>query len=205
MGAVWGEERAVARNARLGEGESALARRLADEGLLEAIYRAVEPAHPEEGCGFVFEDSEGRLSVVPTLNRATRLHEMDPVAYPRDGRTYFEPDMKPWLRAAREGLEPRVIFHSHPDTEAYFSDTDMAQAVFEADDRVVERNPGVVHLVVSVRRGLPDTEPRARVARLYGFAHSVGDFRRLATYDEVGKLVTDLDFTEGSRAGDLGR
>jgi [CysO sulfur-carrier protein]-S-L-cysteine hydrolase len=185
--------RATARDVSFGDADlpgRELAHRLVDERLLAAIYAAVVPAYPEEGCGFVFEDGAGRLSVVPTANRATRLHEMDPEAYPRDGRTYFEPDMKPWLRAAREGLVPRLVFHSHPDTEAYFSDTDTAQAVFEEHGRLQERNPGVFHLVVSVRPG-EDGPPQARVARLYAFSPSEGDFRRLATYDAEGHLVEE--------------
>lgn len=167
-----------------------IASRLVEEGLLAPIYEAVVPAYPEEGCGFLFEDGEGGLHVLPTANRATRLHRMDPEAYPRDGRTYFEPDMKPWLRAAREGLTPRLIFHSHPDTEAYFSDTDRAQALFDEDGQRFERNPGVVHLVVSVR---PDGagSPGPRVARLYAFSSHRQDFVRLATYDAAGQPVAE--------------
>lgn len=162
------------------------------EGLLSAhlpeIYRILAAAYPEEGCGFVFEDESGALRVVSTVNRATRLHEMDPLTYPRDGRTYFEPDMKPWLRAVRDGQTARVIFHSHPDTDAYFSDTDKAQAVFgNAGGRLEERNPGVVHLVVSVRGVMP----KAQVARLYKFSETGNDFERVATYDARGQLIEE--------------
>jgi proteasome lid subunit RPN8/RPN11 len=162
------------------------AKRLVQGDLLGPIYRAVEAAYPEEGCGFVIEAADGALEVVPTTNRATQLHRMDPEAYPRDGRTYFEPDMKPWLRAVREGRTPRLIFHSHPDTGAYFSPTDRASAIVEGDGgAVLERHPGVVHLVVSVRGPMP----AARVARLFEFAPEEAGFREVAAFDGAGRLL----------------
>jgi len=167
--------------------------RLLDPDLLSAIFRTVEAAFPEEGCGFVFEGPEGALTVVPTINRATQLHRMDPDAYPRDGRDYFEPDMKPWLRAAREGQAPRVIFHSHPNADAYFSETDHGAAVYvESDGTVVERNPGVVHMVVSVIGDPPTTPPTARVARLFEFSEQSRRFERIATYGENGEVELDV-------------
>ena len=163
-----------------------LARRLVDEALVPEIYAAVVPAYPEEGCGFVFEDAEGVLSVVATANRATFLHKKDPVAYPKDGRLYFEPDMKPWIRALREGLAPRLIFHSHPDDQAYFSDTDRASAIFEEGDAIFERNPGVLHLVVSVFGPAAAT----RQARMFRFNPETAQFDAVAVFDSEGQLET---------------
>jgi proteasome lid subunit RPN8/RPN11 len=165
-----------------------VALRLVTEKWLGLIYRDVEQVYPEEGCGFLFEGTDGGLQMVTTKNRATLLHQMDPEAYPRDGRTYFEPDMKPWLRAEREGLTPRLIYHSHPEHEAYFSQTDRLSALIQDtnENRVVERHPGVVHLVVSVRGA---DAPTARCAKLFGFDPSTRDFVALATYDEAGQLA----------------
>ncbi len=164
--------------------QPALAQRLVDDALVREIYDAVVPAYPEEGCGFVFEDADGVLSVVATANRATFLHKKDPVSYPRDGRTYFEPDMKPWIRALREGREPRLIFHSHPDDRAYFSATDRASAIFEEDGEVLERNPGVLHLVVSVF----GPTPSIRQARMFRFNSETGQFDGVAVFDSEGGL-----------------
>ena len=106
----------------------------------------------------------------------------------RDGRDYFEPDMKPWLRASREGWVPRVIFHSHPDGEAYFSATDHQSAVFVDDDgAVLARHPGVVHLVVSVAGDRLGAGARARVARLYEFSRHSERFEQIAEFDSEGK------------------
>ncbi len=157
---------------------------LVEAGLLPLIYRAVEPAYPEEGCGFVFEDPESGLEVLPTANRAQRLHEIDPKRYPRGARDWFEPDMKPWLRAERAGKAPRVIFHSHPDVGAYFSDGDFESAIVRDDANAVqERNPGVLHLVVSVRAGAADG------ARLFAFDPAAATFTCVAEFDASGTPV----------------
>ena len=142
---------------------------------LQAIYRSVEPAYPEEGCGFVFADAEGSLQVLPAANLARGKASTDADGGARTAADWFEPDMRPWLRAERAGWEPRIIFHSHPDVGAYFSKSDRAMALFTDDDgALLERNPGVLHLVVSVRAGVADG------AALFGFDASLGDFVELA-------------------------
>jgi len=159
----------------------AFAQRIIDAKLLPTVYRAVEPAYPHEGCGFIFEQADGGLYVIPTENRAEFLHQRDPVRYPRGGADWFEPHMKPWFQAVREGNVPRVIFHSHPDVGAYFSkgDHDSAVMLSESGD-VVERNPGVDHIVVSVRDG------RADGAALFRFDRSSGAFCEVARFDHAG-------------------
>lgn len=161
-----------------------LAQRLASQNLVAEIYRAVEPAWPEEGCGFVFEAADGTLLVLPTINRAPELHRRDPERYPRGGADWFEPDMKPWFRAVREGATPRVIFHSHPEVGAYFSQGDHDSAVMHDDDgKVVERNPGVFHIVVSVRQSVADG------AKMFRFNALTGTFDEIAVFDSAGTLV----------------
>lgn len=150
---------------------------------MASMYRAVEPAYPHEGCGFVFDTGEA-LQVVATKNRAQQLHEIDPERYPRGGADWFEPDMKPWLRATREGHVPRVIFHSHPDVGAYFSQGDHDSAVVTHEGEVRERNPGVDHVVVSVRDG------RADGAKLFRWRGSSSTFVCVATYDVDGNIAS---------------
>lgn len=162
---------------------SDVARQLAGSPLLTDIYRSVEPAWPHEGCGFVFETADGVLHNLPTRNNAQRLHELDPERYPRGGGDWFEPDMKPWLRAVRAGEIPRVIYHSHPEVGAYFSDSDVASALAQdGEGNLTERNPGVVHLVVSVRQGSADE------AALFAFDHASGIFEEIARFDADGRL-----------------
>lgn len=162
----------------------ALAIELARRGLVEPMYRSVEPAWPHEGCGFVFE-RDGVLDVVPTINRAQALHERDPERYPRGGADWFEPDMKPWLVAQREGAIPRVIYHSHPEVGAYFSQGDHDSAVIVDDGQVYERHPGVAHIVVSVRAGHADG------AVMFRFDAGTAAFVEVARFDEHGALVLD--------------
>ena len=142
---------------------------------LAEVYAAVAPAYPSEGCGFVFEDEAGLLRVLPADNLAKGRGGLDVDGGVRTAADWFEPDMRPWLRAERAGWVPRIIFHSHPDVGAYFSKSDRAMALFTDDDgTVLERNPGVLHLVVSVRAGVADG------AALFGFDESLGDFVELA-------------------------
>ncbi len=162
---------------------SAFAHSLAQSGLVPDMYRAVEPAYPHEGCGFGFE-IDGALAHLPTVNRAQQLHEKDPERYPRGAADWFEPDMKPWLRAQREGGVPRLIYHSHPDVGAYFSQGDYDSAVVRTESgEVVERHPGVHHMVVSVRAG------RADGAKLFLFDTATATFAMVAEFDESGALV----------------
>jgi proteasome lid subunit RPN8/RPN11 len=161
-----------------------LAARLAQSDVLAEAFRSVEPAYPHEGCGFIFEQ-DGTLELVPTRNLASELHAKNPEAHPRDGADWFEPDMKPWLRAVRRGAEPRVVLHSHPDVGAYFSVSDRRSAVYVDDDGLSqERNPGVVHLVISVRGGAADG------AKLFSFSTALRDFVEVAEFDAAGGLVS---------------
>ena len=151
---------------------------------MSSIFRSVEPAWPHEGCGFVFADADGAVEVLPTENRAQALHERFPDRYPRGAEDWFEPDMKPWLRAVRAGGTPLVIYHSHPDVGAYFSESDHAQAVtVDEAGATVERNPGVRHLVVSVRQG------RADGARLFEWAADSSSFVEVARFGAQGLRV----------------
>lgn len=160
-----------------------LAKNLVAQGRLPEIFRAVEPSWPHEGCGFVFGFND-ELRVLPTANRAQELHERFPDEYPRGGEDWFEPDMKPWLRASREGGQPMVIFHSHPEVGAYFSqpDRDMARQKDE-EGTLVERNPGVRHIVISVRQGKADG------ALMFAWNAATRDFDEVASFDAEGQLI----------------
>jgi hypothetical protein len=60
-----------------------------DEEALAAYARG------EESCGFLTGPARDPLlvdGIVPMENRANKLHALDPEAYPRTGRTYFDID-----------------------------------------------------------------------------------------------------------------
>jgi proteasome lid subunit RPN8/RPN11 len=107
----------------------------------------------EEACG-VLEGPAGDLSIdraerVPNL--ANRYHAMDPEGYPRTGRTYFLIDPLKFNKrvAAAEGAgrPVKVLYHSHLDCGAYFSETDAQTALAGGD----EPSYDLAFLVISVR------------------------------------------------------
>ena len=111
-----------------------------------------EADYPDETCGFGFARGSD-LMVVPMENIQNRLHREDPKTHSRDARTayYFDPtEMQRVLDRHEKAGEPlRVIYHSHPDHDSYFSETDSAAAA-PFDEPAY---PGVVYLVFSVRKG----------------------------------------------------
>jgi proteasome lid subunit RPN8/RPN11 len=117
-----------------------------------AIEARAERDYPEETCGFIFARGE-ELEVVPMQNIQNRLHAEDPARHPRDARTAYCFDPREQLRVLAEreraGEALRAIYHSHPDHDAYFSETDSAAAAPLGEPSL----PGTVFLVLSVRRG----------------------------------------------------
>lgn len=130
-----------------------------------ALDRVIEEAKAayargaEECCGLLTGPAADPLvvdGVVPLENRATKLHGLDPVAYPRSGRTAFEIDP---LRFGKEleqgeaaGRPVKVLYHSHVDVGAYFSDTDAAAAKAGGEEPAYD----LAYVVASVRQGLVD-------------------------------------------------
>jgi proteasome lid subunit RPN8/RPN11 len=116
-------------------------------------------ARDEESCGLlVGPESEPLLvdDIVVMKNRATDLHRLDPEAYPRTGRTYFDIDPLKFERAVREGASSgrpvKVLYHSHIDVGAYFSETDAAAATMGGEAPAYD----LAYLVTSVRGGVVD-------------------------------------------------
>ncbi len=113
---------------------------------------AAEAEYPEECCGLLFRGPAGS-EVVTMPNLQNKLHEENPETYKRDARTAYFMDPQELERISREkenlGMKLDAIFHSHPDVESYFSETDSeAAAVFGEPNY-----PGVVYLVYSVVDG----------------------------------------------------
>lgn len=139
----------------------------------------------------MFENEAG-LQVLPAKNRAQRLHEIDPERYPRGGSDWFEPDMKPWLQAERAGARPRMIYHSHVEVGAYFSEGDISSALTSGEDGTpVERHPGLMHMVISVRGGHADG------AKMFGFDSGRGAFVEVASFDADGAAIQSCEIADG--------
>lgn len=138
----------------------------------------------EESCGFLVgprADGARLDGIVPMVNRANKLHALDPEAYPRTGRTYFDIDSMKFEGALRrgeaEGRPVKVLYHSHLDVGAYFSDTDASVAKMGQDEPPWD----LCYLVTSVRQGAVDD-------------------RKLFVWDPAGRafVETELEVVEGA-------
>ncbi len=124
----------------------------ADE--LRAIRDQAVREYPAESCGvIVTRGAERRL--VPCRNVQNELHAKDPARHPRDARTAYYIDPADLLRIGRlegDGFAVSVIYHSHVDAGAYFSETDRRQALVAGEPAY----PDATYLVTSVVDGRPD-------------------------------------------------
>jgi [CysO sulfur-carrier protein]-S-L-cysteine hydrolase len=115
-------------------------------------------ARDEESCGLLLGPASNLRvdTIVPMPNRAAKLHALDPVTYPRTARTYFDIDPLKFERAVehgeRDGRPVKVLYHSHLDAGAYFSETDAAAMTMGG----VEPAHDLAYLVTSVMKGKVD-------------------------------------------------
>jgi proteasome lid subunit RPN8/RPN11 len=114
----------------------------------------------EEACGYLTGPAREALAcdeAVPLVNLANRYHAVDPETYPRTGRTYFLLDPMKFEKAVTtgktNGRPVRVLYHSHLDVGAYFSETDAAAATMGGDAPSYD---GLFYLVTSIRNGAVD-------------------------------------------------
>ncbi|MCZ6805488.1 MAG: Mov34/MPN/PAD-1 family protein [Deltaproteobacteria bacterium] len=126
-----------------------------DKSVIDEIEQHALECYPSESCGFVFgpTDEPAVLDAVQREeNEADKYHKLDPVTFPRTSKTYFKINE---LRAARtfekgqrEGRPVKVIYHSHCDAGAHFSDEDAA--TFANDGQLMWP---CAYIVVSVMGG----------------------------------------------------
>ncbi|HXH84771.1 MAG TPA: Mov34/MPN/PAD-1 family protein [Candidatus Tectomicrobia bacterium] len=118
---------------------------------LEAIHAQAAREYPFEACGVILARGDERR-LLACRNAQNELHNRDPERYPRDARTAYYIDPKDLLRIGqleREGFAVAVIYHSHVDAGAYFSETDRRQALVAGQPAY----PSATYLVTSVERG----------------------------------------------------
>jgi proteasome lid subunit RPN8/RPN11 len=129
-----------------------------DAALLREVEAHAVAEYPSEACGFLAGPA-ARASWVDAFqrepNEADKYHALDPETFPRTSRTYFKINELRAGRAFDEGAAAgrpvKVIFHSHCDAGAYFSEEDAATFSSEG----VLTWP-CAFLVVSVREGVVD-------------------------------------------------
>ena len=128
------------------------------QATLDEIFAHGSECYPEEACGLLSGPEEGDAlsGFHPLENELGRLHASDPSRYPRGAREGYYLDPLAFLKLQQaleaEGQRVKVIYHTHPDVGAYFSEEDRHQAAW-AEGALY---PGIVYLVCGVKGGRPD-------------------------------------------------
>jgi [CysO sulfur-carrier protein]-S-L-cysteine hydrolase len=141
------------------------------EAELAAIRKQAEAQYPAECCGVVLvrDGPVGERWLFPCRNIQDELHARDPGRHPRPARTAYyiaHEDLLEISRRQVDGYEVRIIYHSHVDAGAYFSETDRRQALVDGQPTY----PGTTYVVVSVTGG------RAEDVRAFRWAADRSDF-----------------------------
>ena len=123
--------------------------------LAECHAHGVE-AYPEESCGFIVgnqDDAESLHSVYPMRNIMNEMNKEDPKQYPRTGSDGYMIDPYEHMKLERYlkimGKKIKIIYHSHPDVGAYFSEKDKEDALWNGNARY----PGIAFLVCATNKG----------------------------------------------------
>lgn len=118
---------------------------------LAAIYAHAARDYPKECCGIIFGPREADTADTARAcaNIQDELHAEDPVMHTRDGRTAYNlgaGDLFALQKSLRGPAPAKIVYHSHVEVGAYFSDTDQAAA--RMDD---EPTYPVEYLVVDIK------------------------------------------------------
>lgn len=143
--------------------------------LLRDVYAHALAGHPEEVCGLILGPRGAAADEVRRcVNRQNEIHARDPARHPRTAATAYSLGLDDiaLLDKSLGGPRPvQLIYHSHVEVGAYFSDEDRLMA---APPGWGPLYPGVDYLVVDVRRD------GVRGARRYRCID--GDFVEIAEY-----------------------
>jgi [CysO sulfur-carrier protein]-S-L-cysteine hydrolase len=147
---------------------------LEKEQLYEIHRHAVEE-YPYECCGIVVGDLDHNDDNVVHRceNIQNKLHEKDPENFTRDARTAYNISalvlQKLLSEASSKGKVFKVLYHSHPEHDAYFSEEDTRMALFDGESPIY---PGTQYLVVSVY------DKKIRDQALFGWDPKTKTFER---------------------------
>ncbi len=120
---------------------------------LDEIHQHAVEEYPNECCGIVVgnPDHNNDNVVYRCENIQNKLHETSPENFTRDARTAYNISALELQRllseASSKGRVFKVLYHSHPEHDAYFSEEDTRMALFDGESPIY---PGTQYLVVSV-------------------------------------------------------
>ena len=124
-----------------------------DKEQLDEIHQHAVEEYPNECCGIVVgnPDHNNDNVVYRCENIQNKLHEKNPEDFTRDARTAYNIsalELQNLLgEAGLKGWVFKVLYHSHPEHDAYFSEEDTRMALFDGETPIY---PGTQYLVVSV-------------------------------------------------------
>jgi proteasome lid subunit RPN8/RPN11 len=141
---------------------------------LASIRQQAEAAYPAECCGLLLfrPTCPPERKLRPCRNVQDELHARDAERFPRTSRTAYYIAHEDLLAISREqsaGWEVAVIYHSHIDAGAYFSETDRRNALVDGQPAY----PGTTYVVVEVREG------RAGDVRAFRWDEARHDFQEV--------------------------
>ncbi len=118
---------------------------------LALLYAHARQDYPNECCGIVFGPKGAPLAdrAVACANIQNQLHAEDPATHTRDARTAYNlaaGDIFKLQKSLRGDTPAKIVYHSHVDVGAYFSDTDQAAAQMDG-----EPSYPVEYVVIDVR------------------------------------------------------
>ena len=123
--------------------------------LLEKIFEHARKDYPSECCGFIVgpDDQASRLSrSIPCINAQDEYHTRDPLQFPRTSQNAYFVEPRQLLQIQKEirskGEVLRMIYHSHPNSDAVFSAEDQKMAAMNGEPVY----PDVSYLVISVKQ-----------------------------------------------------
>jgi proteasome lid subunit RPN8/RPN11 len=149
---------------------------------LETIRRQAVEEYPEESCGVIITRGDERR-LLRCRNVQNELHARDPARNPRTARTAYHIDPQDLLRIGRlegEGFGVTIIYHSHVDAGAYFSETDRRQALMGGEPTY----PGTTYLVTSVMGG------RAEATRAFRWDEAQREFLTVGSWGDPADAAT---------------
>jgi proteasome lid subunit RPN8/RPN11 len=145
---------------------------------LNTIYAHALDEYPNESCGIVTKDSDGFVAVHKCQNIQNQLHKQDPNLYPRDAKTAYCLDPREYAailnKAERNGGKVVGFYHSHPDHDAYFSETDRDFALMMGEPIF----PEAQYTVVSVYKN------KIKEVKSYGWDSNAKDFLQVSKQGE---------------------
>ena len=123
-----------------------------NKDVIDIIRRHALNTYPDECCGIVTQNATHQV-VHECKNIQNQLHAEDALLHPRDARTAYAIDRseaeKIFSDAKASGEEIIAFYHSHPDHDAYFSETDKEVQTILGEPEF----PDALHIVISVKDG----------------------------------------------------